>query len=101
MNVTVTNELLEVHKTLTSAKTLCFMTFFLIPSLLPIKKRGYVVYLPSVDTSLYRHESTFEPKHTKKGYLPNVDTSLYRHESTCQNILKKYNVSLGCGYIAI
>ena len=45
MNVTVTNKLLEVYKTLISAKTLCFMTFFLIPSLLPIQKGGYVVYM--------------------------------------------------------
>ena len=59
VNVTVTNELLEVYKTLISAKTLCFMTSFLILSLLPIQKRGYVVYLLNVDTSLYRHESTF------------------------------------------
>ena len=61
VNVTVTYELLEVYKTLISAKTLCFMTFFLILSLLPIQKakRGYVVYLLNVDTSLYRHESTF------------------------------------------
>ena len=65
VNVTVTNELLEVYITLISAKTLCFMTFFLIPSLLPIQKRGYVVYLLNVDTSLYRHESTFKPKHKK------------------------------------
>ena len=36
VNVTVTNELYEVYKTLISAKTLCFMTFFLILSLLPI-----------------------------------------------------------------
>ena len=28
VNVTVTNELLEDYKTLISAKTLCFMTFF-------------------------------------------------------------------------
>ena len=59
VNVTVTNELLEVYKTLISAKTLCFMTFFLILSLLPIQEGGYVVYLLNVDTSLYRHESTF------------------------------------------
>ena len=59
VNVTVTNELLEVYKTLISAKTLCFMTFFLILSLLPILKGGYVVYLLNVDTSLYRHEFTF------------------------------------------
>ena len=59
MNVTVTNELLEVYKTLISVKALCFMTFFLILSLLPIQKGGYVVYLLNVDTSLYRHESTF------------------------------------------
>ena len=59
VNVTVTNELLEVYKTLISAKTLCFMTFFLILSLLPIQKGGYVVYLLNVDTSLYRHESLF------------------------------------------
>ena len=38
VNVTVTNELLEDYKTLISAKTLCFMTFFLILSLLPIQK---------------------------------------------------------------
>ena len=38
VNVTETNELLEVYKTLISAKTLCFMTFFLILSLLPIQK---------------------------------------------------------------
>ena len=38
VNVTVTNELLEVYKTLISAKALCFMTFFLILSLLPIQK---------------------------------------------------------------
>ena len=82
VNVTVTNELLEVFRTLISAKTLCFMTFFLILSLLPIQEGGCVVYLLNVDTSLYRHESTFYPKHTKLGYLPNVDTSLYRHEST-------------------
>ena len=59
VNVTVTNELLEVYKTLISAKTLYFMTFFLILSLLPIQEGGYVVYLLNVDTSLYRHESTF------------------------------------------
>ena len=59
VNVTVINELLEVYKTLISAKTLCFMTFFLILSLLPIQEGGYVVYLLNVDTSLYRHESTF------------------------------------------
>ena len=59
VNVAITNELLEVFKTFISAKTLCFMTFLLIPSLLPIQKRGYVVYLLNVDTSLYRHESTF------------------------------------------
>ena len=82
MNVTVTNELLEIYRTLISAKTLCLMTFFLILSLLTIQEGGYVVYLLNVDTSLYRHESTFYPKHTKLGYLPNVDTSLYRHEST-------------------
>ena len=58
VNVTVINELLEVYKTLISAKT-CFMTFFLILSLLPIQEGGYVVYLLNVDTSLYRHESTF------------------------------------------
>ena len=41
VNVTVTNELLEVNKKLISAKTLCFMTFFsLILSLLPIQKHG-------------------------------------------------------------
>ena len=83
VNVTVTNELLEVYlRTLISAKTLCFMTFFLILSLLPIHEGGYVVYLLNVDTLLYRHESTSYQKHTKLGYLPNVDTSLYRHEST-------------------
>ena len=38
VNVTVTNELLEFFKTLISAKTLCFMTFFLILSLLSIQK---------------------------------------------------------------
>ena len=54
VKVTITNELLDVYKTLISAKTLCFMTFFLILSLLP-KQKGY---LPEVDTSLYRHEST-------------------------------------------
>ena len=59
VNVTVTNELLEVYKTLISAKTLCFMTFFLILSLLPIQEGRYVIYLLNVDTSLYRHESTF------------------------------------------
>ena len=59
VNVKVTNELLEVYKTLISAKTLCVMTFFLILSLLPIQEGGYVVYLLNVDTSLYRHESTF------------------------------------------
>ena len=59
VNVTVINELLEVYKTLISAKTLCFMTFFLILSLLPNTRRGYVVYLLNVDTSLHRHESTF------------------------------------------
>ena len=67
MNVTVTNELLEVYKTLISAKTLCFMTIFLIPSLLPIQKGGYVVYLLNVDTSLYRHESTFSQYILNKG----------------------------------
>ena len=40
VNVTVTNELLEVYKTLISAKTLCFMTFPLILSLLPIQEGG-------------------------------------------------------------
>ena len=40
VNVTLTNELLEVCKTLNSAKTLCFMTFFLILYLLPIQKGG-------------------------------------------------------------
>ena len=59
VNVTVTNELLEVYKTLISAKTLCFMTFFLIRSLLLIQEGGYVVYLLNVDTSLYRNESKF------------------------------------------
>ena len=59
VDVTVTNELLEVYKTLISAKTLCFMTFFLISPLLPIQKGGYVVYHLNVDTSLYRHESIF------------------------------------------
>ena len=59
VNVTVTNELLEVYQTLISAKTLCFMTFFLFLSLLPIQEWGFVVYLLNVDTSLYRHESTF------------------------------------------
>ena len=58
VNVTVTNELLEAYKTLISAKTLCFMIFFLILSLLPIQKGGYFVYILNVDTSLYRHEST-------------------------------------------
>ena len=42
VNVTVTNELFEVYKTLISAKTLCFITVVLIPSLLPIQKGGYV-----------------------------------------------------------
>ena len=86
VNVTVTNELLEVYKTLISAKTLCFMTFILILSLLPIQDGGYVVYLLNVDTSLYRHESTLPGHQIQKGgyvvYLLNVDTSLYRHEST-------------------
>ena len=59
VNVTVASELLDVFKTLISAKTLCFMTFFLILSLLPIQEGGYVVYLLNVDTSLYRHDSTF------------------------------------------
>ena len=59
VNVTVFNELLEVYKKLISAKTLCFMTFFLILLLLTIQEGGYVVYLLNVDTSLYRHESTF------------------------------------------
>ena len=45
VNVTPTNELWEDYKTLISAKTLCFITFFLILSLLPIQKGGYVVYL--------------------------------------------------------
>ena len=53
VNLTVINELLEVYKTLISAKTLCFMTFFLILSLIPIQEGGYVVYILNVDTSLY------------------------------------------------
>ena len=45
VNVTVINELLEVYKTLISAKTLCFMTFFLILSLLPIQEFCFVLIL--------------------------------------------------------
>ena len=36
-----------------------FQDFSLILSLLPIQKGRKVVYLQNVDTSLYRHESTF------------------------------------------
>ena len=57
VNFTVTNELLEVYKTLISAKTLCFMTFFsLFCHCYQYKKQkgGYVVYLLNVDTSLYK-----------------------------------------------
>ena len=43
VNVTPTNELWEDYKTLISAKTLCFITFFLILSLLPIQK-GDMLY---------------------------------------------------------
>ena len=52
MNVTATNELWEVYKVLILAKTLCFMTFFPILSLLPIQKGGNAAYLQNVDASL-------------------------------------------------
>ena len=67
VNVTVTNELLEVYKKLISAKTLCFMTFFPYSVIVTNtkSKKGDILYPLNVDTSLYRHESTFQPKHTK------------------------------------
>ena len=40
VNVTVTNELLEVYKTLISAKTLCFMTFFPYSVIVTNTRRG-------------------------------------------------------------
>ena len=54
VNVTATSELWKVYKVLILAKTLYFMTFFLILSLLPIQKGGNAAYLQNVDTSLYK-----------------------------------------------
>ena len=44
VNVTVTNELLEVYKTLISAKALCFMTFSLFRHCYQYKK-GDMLYI--------------------------------------------------------
>ena len=58
VNVTATNELWEVNKTVISAEIL-FYDFFPYSVIVTNTKGGKFVYLQHVDTSLYRRESTF------------------------------------------
>ena len=99
VNVTVTNELLDVYKTLISAKTLCFMTFSLFCHCYQYKK-GDMLYIlkmwipryidmnphfsqnilnKGIFQMLIHHYIDMNPhmsKHIKIVYLKNVDTSL-------------------------
>ena len=63
VNVTVTNELLEVYKTLISAKTLCFMTFFSLFCQCYQYKKGDMLYIFQMWIHYYIDMITHKSKH--------------------------------------